>query len=305
VLAFVAQMPLLTGTPDPLTSLSVRATVAFLSLILTVAALQLCWRAVGGKGALRATFLLSCYVVSFTTLVLVVFALAGEGLFRVLDPAGYRDFHQGQLASFEGFAFRLYAGLLIAGVVAASSWAWVAWGAYRHVHQVSRTRSALAFVLFNTVGLAVLFITVPMALVLEPAPAPVRVEKPVLPPEIVGHWRAVARNPPSLSVDDYNFTANGYYTYARSLVAVEGQCKVVHRRSGWGRVTLQDTRMTLAPQVSKTGTENSCSGASTEADGPKAEETYFYRLDRRPEGWSLCLEGRDGTLCLSPAPPLK
>jgi hypothetical protein len=202
-----------------------------------------------------------------------------------------------------GSAFSWYALLAVAGFAAAGSWTWLAWGAYRRTRRVSQAPFALALALFSTLGLVVLVINPPMRPVIEPTP--VRVDQPVLPPEIVGHWRAVSRNPPSLSVADYNFTANGYYTYAHSLVRVEGECKVVQWRSGWGRVTLQETRMTLVPQVSKTGRENSCSGENTEADGTKAEETYFYRLDRRPEGGSLCLEGRDGTLCLSPAPPLK
>ena len=302
-LAFIAQLPLLTGSPDPLTSLSVRATVTFLSLLLTVAVLQLCWRVVGGKGELKATFLLSCYIVGFSMLLFLAFLLAGEGLFRLLDPEGHRDFHQGELASFDGSAFRLYAALLIAGLTAASVWAWAVWGAYRRVHGVSQGRSAIAFLLFNTLGLAVLLIIVPIIFALQPTP--VRTEKAVLPPELVGHWRAVSQNPPSLSVADYNFTATGYYTYAHSLVSVEGDCKIIRRRAGWGRVKIEESRMALVPQVSKADTQNMCSGETTEAHASKAEETYFYRVDRRPDGWSLCLEGRDGTLCLAPAPPLK
>jgi len=200
----------------------------------------------------------------------------------------------------DGSAFRLSAVL---GLAAASVWAWVAWGAHRRAHRVSQARYTLALALLTTLGLAVLVLIVPTASIVESTP--VRVEKPVLPPELVGHWRAVSQNPPSLSVADYTFTANGYYTYAHSLVSVEGDCKVIRRRSGWGRITLQENHMTLAPRVSNAGMQNACSGENTDAPAPKVDETYFYRIDRRPDSWTLCLEGREATSCFAPAPPLK
>lgn len=302
-IALVAQLPLLTGSPDVLTNWAVRAAITFLSLLVTVAVLQLCWRTVGGKGSLKATFLLSCYIVSAATLLFLVFVLAAEGLFRLIDPIRHRQFHGGELYGFDSAGFIAYAGMLMIGLIVVSAWAFFAWSAYRRAHAVSRTRSGLALLLFNTVGLVVLFITVPMAAVLEPPP--VQANKPALPPEIVGHWRAISQNPPSLSIADYDFTANGYYSYAHSQVSQEGECKVIRRRFGYGRVSLKEARMTLSPQVSKTDTQNTCTGKNAEATAENVEETYFYRLDRRPEGWSLCLEGRDGTLCLGPAPPLK
>jgi hypothetical protein len=51
--------------------------------------------------------------------------------------------------------------------------------------------------------------------------------------------------------------------------------------------------------------QNACSGENTEAPAPKVDETYLYRIDRRPDSWTLCLEGREATSCFAPAPPLK
>jgi hypothetical protein len=157
--------------------------------------------------------------------------------------------------------------------------------------------------IFNTLGLVVLVITLPIWALLDPAGA--RGKASALPPEIVGHWQSVSPSTSGLAMADYNFTAQGYYSFVSATVVQEGACRVRRTRSGWGRVRIEGPRMTLAPAAAKSGMDNPCTGQRSEAPVATAEETYFYRLDRQPAGWSLCLEGREGTRCLSPAKPLQ
>ncbi len=209
LVAFVAQLPLLTDQKDFLTAFAPQAVITFLSFVLSVAVVQLCWRLVGGGASFKSTFIVSCYVSGFALLLLLVFDLAAEGSFRLLDPTVYRQLKRQELVdSFTGAGFLTYASLMGLGVTVSTVWVYVAWGAYHRINAVSRAKSGLAFALANILGLVGLAISVSMSGVFQPMKDGNAAD--ALPPELVGHWIRKAKTETSFTIDNYNFTATGF-----------------------------------------------------------------------------------------------
>jgi hypothetical protein len=300
---FVAQLPLMTDQKDLLTAFAPRAVITFLSFILSVGVLQLCWRIVGGAAPFRSMFVIACYVYGFAGLLFLVFALAADGSFRLLDATGYRQLQKGELESFTGAGFLTYASLMGLGVAVSSVWVFVAWGAFRRINAVSRAKSALALVLANSLGLVAVAMSALMGGVFQPVKDQDAAD--ALPPEIVGHWIGRVKEGTTLKFDDYNFRATGWFSFVSAIGSVENNCIVKQSVVGWGRARYDGTRLRLAPHERNQTFDDSCSGKHTEEPLGADEEIYHYRMDSQPSGWSLCLDGRAETKCLLAAEPLR
>jgi hypothetical protein len=299
--AFVAQLPLLAENKDLLTVFAPRAVITFFSFILSVAVLQLSWRLAGGAAAFKSTFILTCYVSGFALLLFLVFALAAEGSFRLLDPTGYRQLQRQELESYTGVGFLTWAWLLGLGATVSSAWVFVAWGAYRQINAVSRAKSGLALALANGIGPVALAITVLMAGVLQPMKD--HDAAGALPPELVGRWVGKVESEASSATADFNFTPAGF-SYVKFMRTVENNCQVGRSFGGWGRARIDGKWLRLTPQK-RMQTYQDCTGKHSEEPRAAEEESFVYHLEPQPTGgWSLSLEGRTATMRLLPAAPL-
>jgi hypothetical protein len=304
LVAFVAQLPLLTDQKDFLTAFAPQAVITFLSFVLSVAVVQLCWRLVGGGASFKSTFILSCYVSGVALLLLLVFNLAAQGSFRLLDPTVYRQLQRQELMdSFTGAGFLTFASLMGLGVIASNVWVFVAWGAYRRINAVSRAKSGLAFALANILGLVGLAITVSMVGVFQPVKENAA---DALPRRLVGLWIWKVQSETSREFTTYDFMATGFFAYYhfKANAIVQNHCVVSQSVTGSGHAKYDGTLLTLVPYELKQ-TDDDCTGKHAEKLLATDEEIYQARIEDQPAGWSLCLDGREGTTCFSAAKSLR
>jgi hypothetical protein len=87
--------------------------------------------------------------------------LLGEGAFKVMDPELYAKVIEAQLKHqplpnlSENWVPVISFSFLILGVFFASVWLFFAWGAYRELNGLSKTRSFVAFVIMGVLNLPI------------------------------------------------------------------------------------------------------------------------------------------------------
>ena len=167
LLANISTMPIQSSVPW-VTDLA----FAFGTILALGGAVLVAWRLVGARAPIQSFFIVHLYVASIFRFGLALFFLSFVGTLSVWDRAAFEDVtalakggdilgellrrtthvteNRGWLAAL-GVAYVVLAGMLIWGVFA--------WGAYRRLNALSKTRSALAFLLFCILSLPVFFLT--------------------------------------------------------------------------------------------------------------------------------------------------
>jgi|SRR5579862_3631321 len=152
--------------------LAARAVVLAVMMLVYALVIHLSWRIVGGKETFLRCFILSIYISSVASLILLVFFLIATSTIVALDP----DLAHAMISSgltpipldqSQLLLASIYLGTIFLGAIIASLWFMLAWGAYRDANQVSRLRSALAFCLAGILALPVLAVTVLISLAID------------------------------------------------------------------------------------------------------------------------------------------
>ena len=158
-LGFLLQAPTLPPESDFLLTATGMAAFKVIAILLFSAVIHGCFRLLGGKGAFLRTLAAYIYAVSPLYLALVVMSLIAQGLVRAYDPELgllvrsnplYFLQEPEALARFEREALPLATAMLAVNWL--SNLVMIVWfiiclGAFRHIHGVTRGRSALACVL--------------------------------------------------------------------------------------------------------------------------------------------------------------
>lgn len=170
-IAFVAQAPLLTEGMEFTTAAGALFAVKLFELLLFNAILMILFKLIGGTGTFETTLTASLYIISPVYLFLIFTQIIGMGILAGADPVIARDWRLGTL----DFASQNWANFVLAhateayaaaalglfALAATIGWYIYCWSVYRTLHQLTRTRSAfaylIAFVLFYGVAMLRIF----------------------------------------------------------------------------------------------------------------------------------------------------
>lgn len=169
-ISFAVQAPLLAEGQDFVTSVGAFFLVKLFELLVFNAILVLLFKMIGGSGTFEQTLTVSLYV-SGPVYVFVTFAqiiglglLAGQDTRIAMDLRfGTLDFTSPRWADFtnthpmEGYGLIALSLFTIAAVIA---WFLHCWSIYRHLHDLSRLRSGLAYIIAFALFFAVAFLRV-------------------------------------------------------------------------------------------------------------------------------------------------
>ncbi|GAB4376004.1 MAG: hypothetical protein Kow00114_39460 [Kiloniellaceae bacterium] len=155
-IGFLLQAPTLPKDVDFFEAAAAMAAFKVIAILLFSAVVQGLFRLAGGSGGYLRTLTAYLYMVSPLYLALVVLSLIAQGLVRAYDPAlgvlvRSNPFHFLQypeaLAAFQREAPALAHAMTAVnslGNLATLAWFLVCLGAFRHIHGVTRRRSAVA-----------------------------------------------------------------------------------------------------------------------------------------------------------------
>ncbi len=302
----VAQAPGLLQMKDVLPVATI-AVISVLGLLLSVGALSLAWRVVGGKLNFKTYFIVSCYVASVSTLLFLVFVLVAVGVLNALDPVHAPELLKGDVSggALNGVGAMVYLGILAVGVLGTLVWISVVWGAFRELNSLSKTRSAVAFAIFVTLSFVVLALE---ALMGSQSMAELQGTKATtaskIPPELLGVWHSESvtksEGIPSDQSIVFSFNERGYYFQIVSDITRQGSCIATIMISESGPFRIDGSTMRLAPNERHRASESSCSKEKSEVSVEAEKEVYHYVIREQPTGWMLCLNGRFGEHCLLP-----
>ena len=157
---------------------------SLLAVSLYAIALRLAWRMVGGKATVRSFFVTYAYLFGVIGVIVTLFCLLGEGVFRVFEPDLYARVIQLQQetgkivlpldvrseipgyldSSIPTVSFLL----LVAGFLLSSVWSVFAWGAFRRLNGLSKLRSSIAMMIMGPLGWGTTAIVFFVSRALEP-----------------------------------------------------------------------------------------------------------------------------------------
>jgi hypothetical protein len=169
LLTFIVQLPL--SRTDPLLDAATSAAFVLFYVVLYGYAVLLSWRAVGGTAPIERFFAIHFYVAGVLKLILSAVFMTAMGLIRMGDPSAYEEMnnaiYSGNVLWFvtnaERFAYQpvwqMAGALAVIGVLAMLAWILTIWGAYREVNRLSKTRSAVAFVIFCAACVPIYIVT--------------------------------------------------------------------------------------------------------------------------------------------------
>lgn len=137
-----------------------------IAIVLGTLAMRACWFVVGGRAPLKSLFLVYAYHVGVVLVWSIILVWVSDIIIRVFDPALYAEIHDFDaveitLDETESPAYLGSMSILAAGHIGIFAWWIVAWGAYRKLNRLSRTRSVIAFLLA-----AVLSVVIALAIVI-------------------------------------------------------------------------------------------------------------------------------------------
>lgn len=167
-LAWLLQAQLI-GSDDFISQfISALVRVLFL-VVLYSAVLRLSWRIVGGKAGLKAFMITYAYYTGVVIIIIVLFALVGQGIIKTFSPDLYEVIRANDpvaisdAAPFNDQWFVTGFVMTVVGIVAASIWAFVGWGAYRQLNNLTKRKSFIAMFLTGLfsipIQVAMFFIT--------------------------------------------------------------------------------------------------------------------------------------------------
>lgn len=158
VLVVIMTAPLLPPGKDLWTHVGSVAVTSLLTVALSGVALRFAWRIVGGKATLKSFFVTYAYFFGVIVVILTMFHLLSEGVFKVLKPDLYSavieaKFKKQPLPDMSGTSIPLVSfSILLIGYIMASVWGLVAWGSYRALNGLSRTRSFVAILIMGVLS---------------------------------------------------------------------------------------------------------------------------------------------------------
>jgi hypothetical protein len=163
IMAF-STLPFAPAKESTVLFLAARAVVIAVMMIVYALAIHVSWRIVGGKETFLRCFILSIYISCVASLILLVFLLVGISTVVALDPdLGHAMMSSGlkpiPLDQSQFLLASIYLGAVFLGVIVASVWFTLAWGAFRDANQASRLRSFLAFCIAGVLALPILGVT--------------------------------------------------------------------------------------------------------------------------------------------------
>lgn len=298
-LVFVLYALALPEQKDFLLTLSAVVVQGGLSLIAMTGLLFGIWKLLGGAATFRDFFTVSCYVSSIATIIFTVFALLAAGTVRIFFPdLDLKTFKSASNGSFQGAM--LYLTLLGIGLLATLVWNFVTWGAYRTINGLTKWRSAIAFIALLIVTPLVLAFQILLGL--GATNVPLTQEKKI-PTELLGSWSFDNRSKDPLSKEMRSFRFydhGGYYSIKVSQVS-ESQCIVLISENSLGTFSLENDTLSLAPTQHRITKDNQCTHTKKSEDAPLEKETFKFKIQTNPSGWTLCLAGRLGERCYQAA----
>lgn len=150
-----------------------QAVIGVFVISLTLAALHIAWRLVGGTASIISVFVTSAYIVGVSSVLMSLVALFAQGFVRVFDPDFYEMIVRSRGDTFMenpptsrlgGVQFAIVsAGYLIIGF-----WCLRAWGAFRHLHGLSKRHSRRALLVFSMLFIVALVVAFVIGSAFEP-----------------------------------------------------------------------------------------------------------------------------------------
>ena len=197
--------------------------------------------------------------------------------------------------------FKTLGVLFAMGILAVYVWIFAIWRSYRELNQVSRVRSAIAFVVYlmlSPIALGLQFLM--GASLFSPTQTP-------FPAELVGKWETPPEKGPSVPLFPnrviYRFDPQGYYQSLESKNVSNGGCRATIVDSGWGHASVKGSTPTLHPYKRTESIDDTCVGKKSESAKELTNEVYQYAIHQYFEGQELCLSGRFGETCMVPEKP--
>lgn len=137
--------------------------VVLASVGLGAIGLRLAWRLVGGKTTVRSFFITYAYFYSVTIVGLTFFQAFAVGVYKAFAGPLYDqviDAQQHDLPIPESDSIVPFVAdsLFYAGYIFLSLWGFVAWGAYRELNGLSKSRSFFAFMIMGVLSLVITFV---------------------------------------------------------------------------------------------------------------------------------------------------
>jgi hypothetical protein len=301
-LVFIAEIPLLPQKQSKDVLFGVSAVLAAVSFAVSVLLLLVSWKIVGGKLTFKKFVTVSSYFTGVSSLLLLVFTLLGIGIFNGIDPENSQLLRNDgwvdpvDLMKSTGYrALWLVVGL---GFVVAFVWIFRIWRTYRELNQVSRARSAVAFVIFALLSPVAIALQLGMAASLSGA-AP-----PHFPAELVGLWEVTRDNRTNdmgvHTAMTLNFNSMGYYFMLVTKGTTNGKCYVLITDGSNGHATVSGSNLTLHVSKHTESTNDTCNNSKSAFAKDTINEVYQYAIRQTPEGQQLCLTGKLGEACMKP-----
>ena len=156
VITYILKLPFLRG--DLWLDIGAGVVFTFMEWLFVGTGIWLAWRALGGTGSLRDTFVIWFHVAGIIHYIQSFAVLLTLGTLRALSPSIYDEWmaavYSGQFLNLALDAnemlqrpeARIAVALGNAGTIAVVVWVLTGWGAFRAIHGRSRSISALAFI---------------------------------------------------------------------------------------------------------------------------------------------------------------
>ena len=156
--------PILAPEKDFWTFFASRAAGSLLGVALTALSLLFAWRIVGGKAPARSFFVTSAYFFGAPVVVFCTFLLVSAGVFKVFAHDIFKEFmyalvNSQPMPDMAGSSIPMLSLSIVAvGFVVVSVWCFIAWGAYRQLNSLSKSRSFIAALVSGLLSLPIGFI---------------------------------------------------------------------------------------------------------------------------------------------------
>ena len=304
-LSYLVQLPLIAQSQNKQVLFGVSAVLTAMGFMLSVLALALSWKLVGGRVALRNIVIYSCYFGSISTVISLACTLVGVAIFKGFDPALASQVFGGEATDavdlLKSAGYLWFLTLLGIGLLLVFVWLFSVWGAYRELTGVSKLRSGIAYVIFVVLGLVSWLLQILMAGSMASA------TKAVFPASLVGEWETHSSSQSNGNdlgeIVNYHFDTTGNYYIVATKGTNNGRCLNFVADNSYGHATVEGSSLTLHVQQHKQIVEDGCSGGKSETPRALENQVYQFSLQQRPEGQRLCLSGRFGEICLAPKHP--
>jgi hypothetical protein len=176
-LAISSALTVLTGTlvqasgRDLWTALGRYALLVLFAVSLSAVTIRIAWWLVGGRASVVSIFIAYAYTCGVALVLFSVFDLLADGILKALDPNLYAKIIAKQASlskATESTAWWVSIAIFGIGFAFVDIWGFIAWGAFRQLNGLTKTRSFFAFmistILLLPVTAAVYFVAVGLGL---------------------------------------------------------------------------------------------------------------------------------------------